>query len=69
MYTARTKILKTTGNEPTDFEEGVAQALFDLEATNQDLKSDLEDLYINGAQEVDVNQGRKAIIIQVYVNF
>lgn len=41
------------------------QALFDLEATNQELKSDLRDLYITGAKEVDVNASRKAIIIHV----
>ena len=41
------------------------QALFDLEATNQELKSDLRDLYITGAREVDVNASRKAIIIHV----
>lgn len=41
------------------------QALFDLEATNAELKSDLRDLYITGAKEVDVNASRKAIIIHV----
>lgn len=42
------------------------QALFDLEATNQELKSDLRDLYITSAQEIDVgSSSRKAIIIHV----
>ena len=42
------------------------QALFDLEATNQELKSDLRDLYITGAAEIDVgSSSRKAIIIHV----
>lgn len=41
------------------------QALFDLEATNAELKSDLRDLYITSAAEVDVSSGRKAIIIHV----
>ena len=41
------------------------QALFDLEATNNELKSDLRDLYINSAQEVDVTNGRTAIAIHV----
>jgi len=44
---------------------GSLQALFDLEATNQELKSDLRDLYIIGAKEVDINASRKAIIIHV----
>ena len=42
-----------------------AQALFDLEATNAELKSDLRDLYIIKAEEIDGKSGRKAIIIHV----
>jgi small subunit ribosomal protein S7e len=42
------------------------QALFDLEATNSELKADLRDLYISGAKEIDVQGGsRKAVIVQV----
>ncbi|GAQ88532.1 40S ribosomal protein S7 [Klebsormidium nitens] len=41
------------------------QALFDLEATNQELKADLKDLYINTAREIDITSQRKAIIIHV----
>ena len=41
------------------------QALFDLEATNNELKAELKDLYINGAQEVAIGDGRTAIVIQV----
>eukprot|EP00252_Welwitschia_mirabilis_P022717 TRINITY_DN6232_c0_g4_i1.p1 TRINITY_DN6232_c0_g4~~TRINITY_DN6232_c0_g4_i1.p1 ORF type:complete len:194 (+),score=41.55 TRINITY_DN6232_c0_g4_i1:77-658(+) len=66
MYTARKKIQKDKGAEPNDFEETVAQALFDLENTNQELKSDLKDLFINSATQVDVPPGnRKAVIIHV----
>jgi len=50
---------------PDEFEESVAQALFDLEATNNELKADLRDLFINSAKEVDIASGRKAIVIQV----
>eukprot|EP00894_Picocystis_sp_ML_P003864 jgi/Pico_ML_1/54381/g4739.t1 len=63
--TARKKIVKEKGQEPDEFEESVAQALFDLEATNNELKADLRDLFINSAKEVDVATGRKAIIIHV----
>ena len=42
-----------------------AQALFDLEATNAELKSDLRDLYITKAEEIDGKSGRKAIIVHV----
>lgn len=41
------------------------QALFDLEATNAELKADLRELYINAAREIDITSTRKAILIQV----
>ena len=41
------------------------QALFDLEATNNELKAELKDLYITGAKEIDVAGGRTAVAIQV----
>jgi len=42
------------------------QALFDLEATNTELKGDLRDLYITSAREIDIhNTTRKAIIVHV----
>jgi hypothetical protein len=53
MFTARRKIQKEKGQEPDEFEESVAQALFDLETTNQELKSDLRDLFINSAKYDD----------------
>ncbi|KAK8686685.1 hypothetical protein V6N13_125708 [Hibiscus sabdariffa] len=65
MYTSRKKIHKDKDAEPTEFEESVAQALFDLENTNQDLKSDLKDLYINSAVQIDVSGSRKAVVIHV----
>nr|GLL35364.1 40S ribosomal protein S7 [Ipomoea trifida]GMD30699.1 40S ribosomal protein S7 [Ipomoea batatas]GMD32551.1 40S ribosomal protein S7 [Ipomoea batatas]GMD35666.1 40S ribosomal protein S7 [Ipomoea batatas]GMD37457.1 40S ribosomal protein S7 [Ipomoea batatas] len=65
MYTSKTKIRKDKDAEPTEFEETVAQAFFDLENTNQELKSDLKDLYINSAIQVDVSGSRKAVVINV----
>lgn len=65
MYSARSKIHKDKDAEPTEFEEGVAQALFDLENTNQELKSDLKDLWINSALQIDVSGNRKAVVIHV----
>ncbi|KAE9449447.1 hypothetical protein C3L33_18647, partial [Rhododendron williamsianum] len=65
MYTSRKKILKDKDAEPTEFEETVAQAIFDLENTNQELKSDLKDLYINSAAQIDVAGNRKAVVIHV----
>ncbi|KAK1584258.1 hypothetical protein Q3G72_031323 [Acer saccharum] len=55
MYTAKKKIQK----------DHDAQALFDLENTNQELKSDLKDLYINQAIQMDVAGNRKDIVVYV----
>lgn len=65
MFSARRKIQKDQDAEPTEFEESVAQAFFDLENTNQELKSDLKDLFINSAIQVDLSGNRKAVVIQV----
>lgn len=65
MFSARRKIQKDLDAEPTEFEESVAQAFFDLENTNQELKSDLKDLFINSAIQVDLSGNRKAVVIQV----
>ncbi|KAE8717457.1 40S ribosomal protein S7 [Hibiscus syriacus] len=59
MYTSRKRILKVNDVEPTEFEESVAQAFFDLGNSNQDLKSDLNDLYINSAMQVHVKLVRE----------
>ncbi|XP_050230586.1 40S ribosomal protein S7-2-like [Mercurialis annua] len=65
MYTTWKKIRKDKDAEPTEFEESVAQALFDLENTSQDLKSELKDLFINSAIQMDVAGNRKAVVIYV----
>ncbi|EEF28686.1 40S ribosomal protein S7 [Ricinus communis] len=65
MYTTKQKIHKDKDAEPSEFEESVAQALFDLENTNSELKSDMKDLYINSAVQIDVAGNRKAVVIHV----
>ncbi|KAM7279263.1 hypothetical protein ACFE04_006397 [Oxalis oulophora] len=65
MYTSRKKIHKDKDAEPTEFEESVAQALFDLENTSQELKSELKDLFINSATQFDISGNRKAVVIHV----
>mmetsp|Transcript_9658 Transcript_9658/g.17062 ORF Transcript_9658/g.17062 Transcript_9658/m.17062 type:complete len:198 (-) Transcript_9658:494-1087(-) len=66
-FTSRAKkIVKEKGASADEFEDSVAQALFDLEATNAELKADLRDLYITAAKEIDIpNTARKAIIVHV----
>ncbi|CAN0901586.1 40S ribosomal protein S7-1 [Linum grandiflorum] len=63
MFTSKQKIQKDKDVEPSEFEESVAQAFFDLENTNQEMKSELKDLYINSAVQMDVSGGRKAVVI------
>uniref|UniRef100_A0A2P2KXK4 40S ribosomal protein S7 n=1 Tax=Rhizophora mucronata TaxID=61149 RepID=A0A2P2KXK4_RHIMU len=65
MFTTKRKIQKDKDAEPTEFEETVAQALFDLENTNQDLKSELKDLFINAAVQMDVPGNHKAVVVYV----
>ncbi|KAJ0232601.1 Alpha/beta-Hydrolases superfamily protein [Hirschfeldia incana] len=65
MFSAQNKIKKDKNATPTECDEQVAQALFDLENTNQELKSELKDLYINQAVNMDISGNRKAIVIYV----
>eukprot|EP00429_Kryptoperidinium_foliaceum_P011680 CAMPEP_0176039242 /NCGR_PEP_ID=MMETSP0120_2-20121206/19452_1 /TAXON_ID=160619 /ORGANISM="Kryptoperidinium foliaceum, Strain CCMP 1326" /LENGTH=206 /DNA_ID=CAMNT_0017372637 /DNA_START=76 /DNA_END=697 /DNA_ORIENTATION=+ len=63
MINARKKILKEKGVAPTDLEEEVAKALFDIEVTpSSDIKADVRDICISGAQELEV-KNRSAVII------
>ena len=65
MLTGRSKIVKDRGQEPDELEEMVGQALMDLEVNATDLKTDLKELNIVSAKEVDCGAGRKAIVVFV----
>lgn len=65
MFTGRQKIVKAKGVEPDEFEALVAQELFNLEVSANDLKADLSDLHITAAKEIDVDSTRKCIVIFV----
>ncbi|KAF9593844.1 hypothetical protein IFM89_025629 [Coptis chinensis] len=66
MFTGRRKIQKDKDADLSEFEETVAQSFFDLENTNAgELKTELKDLYINSALQIDVSGNRKAVVIHV----
>jgi len=66
MLNARKKIVKEKGAAPTDLEEEVAKALFDIEVSpSSDIKAELRDVVISGAKEVEVGRGGAAVVIHV----
>jgi len=65
MFTSRKKIVKQKGQQPDALEQSVAQALFDLEVSANELKSELQNLHITAAKEVDVPGGKKAVVLFV----
>eukprot|EP01135_Chromosphaera_perkinsii_P000368 Nk52_evm15s78 gene=Nk52_evmTU15s78 len=67
MVTASRKIVKPAGQKPDEFEGLIAQALMDLETSSNELKADLRELYITSAKEVDIGDGKRAIVIFVPV--
>jgi len=67
MSIARRKIHKPAGQEIDSFEDSVAQAIFDLENNSAELKQELRELVFVSAREVDVGNGKIAIVIFVPV--
>eukprot|EP00930_Biecheleria_cincta_P014719 TRINITY_DN1253_c0_g2_i1.p1 TRINITY_DN1253_c0_g2~~TRINITY_DN1253_c0_g2_i1.p1 ORF type:complete len:216 (-),score=48.59 TRINITY_DN1253_c0_g2_i1:86-667(-) len=66
MLNARKKIMKEKGAAPTDLEEEVAKALFDIEVSlSSDIKAELRDVVISGAKEVEVGKGGGAVVVHV----
>eukprot|EP00929_Paragymnodinium_shiwhaense_P079986 TRINITY_DN416_c0_g1_i3.p2 TRINITY_DN416_c0_g1~~TRINITY_DN416_c0_g1_i3.p2 ORF type:complete len:194 (+),score=74.43 TRINITY_DN416_c0_g1_i3:74-655(+) len=65
MLNARKKIVKEKGVAPTELEEEVAKALFDIEVSPaSDIKSEIRDVFISSAKEIDVKQ-KKAVIVHI----
>ena len=64
-FTGKHKIVKAGNASPDEFETSVAQEIFNLESSANEIKADLHDLFITGAKEIELDGGRKAIIITV----
>jgi len=62
---SKSKIVKSNGGTPDEFELSVAQEFANLEASANELKADLHELHISAAKELEIDGGRKAIIIFV----
>jgi small subunit ribosomal protein S7e len=65
LQAARSKIVKKDGAAPTAIETRVAAELAAIEANNAALKNDLRTLYISAAREIEIDGGRKAIVVVV----
>lgn len=52
---------------PSEIEQQIAQALLDLEQNVPELKTELRQLQISSAKEVDAKGGKKAVVIFVPV--
>jgi small subunit ribosomal protein S7e len=65
MLSWRKKILKQKGAAPTELEQQVAQALFDLEGSSSDLANEVKDLWILAAKEITCPSQKQSIILFV----
>lgn len=62
------KILKHTEDKPDDFEMQIGQTLLDLEM-NSELKTQLRDLSITGAKQIDVGDKKvRETILFININ-
>ncbi|CAE7350091.1 RPS7 [Symbiodinium sp. CCMP2592] len=63
MLNTRKKLVKDKGATPTELDQEVAKALFDIEVSPScDIKADLKDVYISGAKDVEVKHGVAMVV-------
>jgi small subunit ribosomal protein S7e len=60
-----TKLVKKDGSAPTDLESRVAEEIAALEKSNAGLKEALKTLYVSAAKEVELDGGKKALLVFV----
>jgi len=67
----KAKFFKGAATNPTQLEETIAQAIYDLENSSSEWKNDLKDFYIVNAKEVDFTpKGKKGRnVYLVYIPF
>lgn len=62
---ASRKIEKEKGAKVDSFEQNVAQALVDLEASGSEIKAELQELVISSAKEIECSGGKSAVVLFV----
>ncbi|KAG8414592.1 ribosomal protein S7A [Metarhizium acridum] len=62
-----TKVVGPSRQNPSELEQNIAQALYDLETNTADLKVALRPLQFVSAREIEVGHGKKAVVIFVPV--
>jgi small subunit ribosomal protein S7e len=64
MFNPRSKVSKKGNQTPTELENEVAKALYDIEvAQNSTLRAELKDVVIRKAEEIDASNGKKIVLI------
>lgn len=61
-FTSASKLRKVSG-APTPFEQRIAKELYEVGVANSELKSQMKELYIVRAKEVEVSKGRSAAVV------
>merc|ERR1719316_2031720 len=65
LANSKRKIVKDSGAAPTEVEQEVAKALFDIEVSpTSEIKAAVRDIYISGVKEIEVKNGRTALVVQ-----
>jgi small subunit ribosomal protein S7e len=62
---ASSRVVKAKGQSANEFEISVAQELQNIESSTSDLKAEVAGLTITAAREIELDGGRKAIVIFV----